>query len=286
MSGFIHPTAIVDASARLGDGAVIDAYAIVGPDVTIGARTRVRAHAHIECRTVLGDDCDIHPGAVLGADPQDLKYKGEATDLVVGDRNVIRECVTINRGTGLGGGHTVIGCDNMIMAYVHVAHDCRIGNGCLITNASQLSGHVAVEDMAIISGLVAIHHFVTIGSMAFVAGHATVRADVPPYMIVDGNPARVRRLNAEGMRRRGIPAASMEALERVHRLVYQEMNWAEGLERIAADPELASDPYVANLVAHHKASQAGQQGRALEAHRTDQHTKSITQPKPPKNGGA
>ncbi|MCX7935388.1 MAG: acyl-ACP--UDP-N-acetylglucosamine O-acyltransferase, partial [Planctomycetota bacterium] len=207
MAAKIHPTAVVSLDAEIGDNVEIGPFSVIGPRVRIGDGTRLRNHVTVVSHTAIGCGCDIYPQAVLGGEPQDLKFRGEESVLVIGDHNIIRECVTINRGTALGGGRTVIGDRNLIMAYVHIAHDCRIGNQCVITNCAQLAGHIVVEDMAIISGMVAVHHFVTIGTLSFVAGLSAVRTDVPPYMIVDGNPARVRKLNLEGLRRRGVTPA-------------------------------------------------------------------------------
>jgi len=269
MATAIHPTAIVDRSAELGEGVRVDPYAIIGPRVTVGANTRIRSHAHVVCRTALGRGCDIHPGAVVGGDPQDLKYQGEDSELIIGDRNIIRECVTINRGTGLGGGKTVLGNHNLVMAYAHIAHDCILGNHVIITNCAQLAGHIRVEDQVIVSGMVAIHHFVTVGRLSFLAPFSAVRTDVPPYMIVDGAPARVRKLNLEGLKRRNIPPASVDALKAVFRMVYRsDMSRAEAILKIEEMP-LAQDPVVRVLIAHYRASEAGSQGRALEAFRQD-----------------
>jgi len=265
----IHPTAVVSADAELDDDVEIGPFTVIGPQVRIGCGTRLRNHVTVVSHTVIGSGCDIYPQAVLGGEPQDLKFRGEESSLIIGDYNIIRECVTINRGTALGGGRTIIGDRNLIMAYVHIAHDCRIGNQCVITNCSQLAGHIAVEDMAIISGMVAIHHFVTIGTLSFVAGLSAVRTDVPPYMIVDGNPARVRKLNLEGMRRRGMPPASVQALKEVFRLIYRsDLSRAQVVESLEHNP-LAQDPAVQNLIRHFRASEAGCQGRALEALRAD-----------------
>lgn len=269
MAAQIHPSAIIHLSAEIADGAIVEPYAVVGPKCTVGEGSRIRSHAQVVSHTTIGRNCDIHPGAVIGGDPQDLKFQGEDSVVVIGDGNIIRECVTINRGTALGGGKTVLGNNNLIMAYVHIAHDCIIDNQCIITNSAQLAGHIRVEDMAIISGMVAIHHFVTVGTMSFLAGLSAVRTDVPPYMIVEGNPARVRKLNVEGLRRRNVPAESAEALRKVFRLVYRsEMSRAEAIREIEKT-ELASDSAVINLVAHYRASEAGNQGRALEAFRKD-----------------
>ncbi len=270
----IHPTAVIAADVELGENVEIGPFTVIGPQARIGDGTRLRNHVTVVSHTTIGRGCDIYPQAVLGAAPQDLKFRGEESLLIVGDHNIIRECVTINRGTALGGGRTVIGNRNLIMAYVHIAHDCQIGNQCVITNCAQLAGHIVVEDMAIISGMVAIHHFVTIGTLSFVAGLSAVRTDVPPYMIVDGNPARVRKLNLEGLRRRGMPAASVQALKKVFRLIYRsDLSRAQVVESLENN-HLAQDPAVQNLIRHFRASANGCQGRALEAFRADRKNAS------------
>ena len=276
METLIHPTAVIDQHAEISPSARIDAYACIGPHVSIGEGTRVRSHAQIVGHTTIGKNCDIFPGAVVGGEPQDLKYKGEETLTMIGDGNTIRECVTINRGTGLGGGKTVLGDNNLIMAYVHIAHDCDIGNQCVLTNCAQLAGHIKVEDMAIISGLVALHHFVTIGSMSFVAGLSAVRTDVPPYMIIEGNPARVRKLNAEGLKRRGVPQESVQALKVLFRSVYRsDLSRSQALDKIEG-MEIARDPCVRNVIDHYRASENGYQGRALEAFRRDKKPNGLS----------
>lgn len=269
MGTTIHPTAVIDVSAELADGVEIGPGAVVGPHVVLGEGTRLRAHSQVIAHTTLGRGCDVFPGAVVGGEPQDLKFKGEVTRLIVGDGNIIRECATLNRGTAIGGGQTVIGDRNLIMAYVHVAHDCIIGSECVITNLAQISGHVKVEDKAIISGMAAIHHFCSVGTMAFVAPYSTVRQDVPPYMIAEGNPAKVRKLNVEGLRRRQVPTETVAHLKDLFKMVYRsELPRSEALEKIEDLPH-ASDPYLSHLIQFYKASEAGYQGRALEAFRND-----------------
>ena len=285
MGTTIHPTAVVDLSAELADGVVVEPYAVIGPLVRLGRGTRVRSFAHIVCRTAVGEGCDIHSGAVVGGDPQDLKFKGEATDCVIGNRNTIRECVTINRGTGVGGGKTIIGDNNLIMAYVHIAHDCVVGNGCLFTNGVQLAGHVNVEDFAWLSGSALVHHFVTVGTMAFIAGNSGVRADVPPYLIVDGDPPKPRKVNTEGMRRRGVPAASIDAVKSAFRRIYRTKGTrADAVAELMSAPE-GADPYVRTLLEHYRASERGFQGRALERFRTDRGaTVALPRGMVPQNG--
>ena len=271
MTNHIHPGAYVDPSAELGEDVTIAPFAVVGPKVVIGNGTQLLPHCHIVARTKIGCNCVISSSAVIGGDPQDMKYKGEDTDLVIGDRNRIGEFVTINRGTGVGGGKTVIGNDCLIMAYVHVAHDCIIGNKVVITNSTQLAGHVRLEDQAWISGACLFHHFVTVGAMSFVAAASAVRVDIPPYMLADGfkENTRVRALNVEGMHRRNVPDESIAALKKVYRIIYRsEKTLDEAIQEVLTLP-LATDSYVKNLLDHLVASQAGYQGRALERFRTD-----------------
>jgi UDP-N-acetylglucosamine acyltransferase len=269
MTRRIHPTAVIEPGAELAADVTVGPHAVIGAGATIGAGTHVRANAVIHGCCRIGRENDIHPGAVIGGEPQDLKYRGEPTCVEIGDNNIIRECVTVNAGTEGGGGRTRIGSRNLVMAYVHLAHDCDIGDDCILTNGAQLAGHIRVEDRAIISGMVAIHHFVTIGSLSFVAGLSAVRSDVPPFMIAEGNPARVRKLNVEGLRRRGMDGEVTRALKEAFRLLYRsEMSRAEALAELGK-MEIASLPAVRTLLEHYRASEAGFQGRALEAHRTD-----------------
>lgn len=270
MAAKIHPSAVIDPTAEIGDQVEIGPGAIVGPKVVVGEGTVLRAHSQIIRHTRIGKGCDIYPSAVIGGDPQDLKYRGEDTELVIGDHNTIRECATINRGTVQGGGKTVIGDRNLIMAYVHIAHDCEIGNHVVITNLAQLAGHVRVEDRAILSGMTAVHHFCTVGTMAFLAPYSGTRSDVPPYMIADGQPAKPRTINSEGLARNKVPEEIIHALKDIFKLLYrgEGTTRAEALEKIEAMP-CANDPVVRHLINFYHASEAGVQGRALEAHRAD-----------------
>jgi UDP-N-acetylglucosamine acyltransferase len=215
---------------------------------------------------------------VVGGDPQDIKYKGEDTNLVIGDRSRICEFVTINRGTGIGGGTTSIGSDNLIMAYVHIAHDCQVGNNVIITNNSQLAGHVHIEDQAWISGACLLHHFVTVGTLSFVAPCSGVRTDIPPYMVADGynqDVAKVRNINLEGLRRHQVPEESIKSLKAAFRLVYRGKRTREEALRELADLEIAQDPFVRAFFDHLTASHAGYQNRALERYRTDKTRKLL-----------
>ena len=242
----IHPTAIVAESARLDPTVTVGPYAVVGPQVTIGPGTSVGAHCVIEGHTTIGADNRIFQFASLGAAPQDKKYAGEPTRLVIGDRNTIREFCTFNLGTTQDRGVTTIGDDNWIMAYVHIAHDCVVGNQTILANNATLAGHVQVADQAIIGGLTGIHQFVKVGAHAMVGFATAVSQDVPPFMLVDGNPMAVRGFNVVGLRRRGFSAARIAAVKQMHRFIYRQGRTLEdargAIEALSAElPEAAPD---------------------------------------------
>ena len=220
--GSIHPTAIVDAAAKLDASVRVGPYAVIGPHVSIGAGSTVGAHAVIEGRTTIGADNHIFQFASVGAPPQDKKYAGEPTELVIGERNTIREFCTINTGTAQDRGVTTVGDDNWIMAYVHIAHDCLVGNGTVLANNATLAGHVQVDDFAIIGGLTGIHQFTRVGAYVMAGFASHISQDVPPFMMVDGNPLAVRGLNLEGLRRRGFSAGRVAAIKQMHRLLYRQ----------------------------------------------------------------
>jgi UDP-N-acetylglucosamine acyltransferase len=263
----IHPTAIVDPKARLAPDVKVGPYCVIGPEVCLGPECSVENHVTISGHTTLGRNVHVFAGAVLGGIPQDLKYKGEKTSLRIGDNNVIRECCTLNIGTELGGGETVIGSNNLIMAYVHIAHDCVLGDNIIISNSTQLAGHVHIADGARISGLVAIHHFVSIGACAFVAGCAKLSIDVPPFTLAEGHPARIRGLNKEGLHRRSISPEAQEALKDVYRLCFRDEISREQAYQEIERQGLQKFDEVAAFVAFLKASSRGKNGRALEAER-------------------
>jgi UDP-N-acetylglucosamine acyltransferase len=234
----IHPTAIVEAGAELGETVRIDAYAIVRANVQIGEGSSVGAHCVLEGHTRIGRDNRIFQFCSIGAAPQDKKYAGEPTELHIGDRNTIREFCTFNLGTLQDGGVTRIGDDNWIMAYVHIAHDCAVGNQTIFANNATLGGHVHVGDWAIIGGLSGVHQFVKIGAHAMVGFASAVSQDVPPFMLVDGNPLAVRGFNVEGLRRRGFSAARIAAVKQMHKLIYRSGLTLEAA--MAALPGIAS----------------------------------------------
>jgi UDP-N-acetylglucosamine acyltransferase len=236
----IHPTAVVDASARIGEGVSIGAYAVIGAEVEIGAGTSVGAHCTVDGPTRIGRDNRIHGHAAIGGDPQDKKFGGERTELAIGDGNVIREFVTISRGTGNGGGITRVGDRNWLLAYTHIAHDCQVGSDCVFSNNATLAGHVEVGDQVILSGFVGVHQFCRIGAHAFIGMGAFVNGDVPPYvMVAQEGYGRPRGINAEGLKRRGFDAGRIAAIKRAYRALYVSgAKLDEALQQLA---ELAQD---------------------------------------------
>jgi len=218
----IHSTAIIDSSAKIGEGVSIGPYSVIGADVEIGANTWIGPHVVINGPTRIGCDNKIHQFASLGDAPQDLKYDGEPTRLEIGDRNTIRECVTINRGTVSGGGLTRVGSDNLLMAYIHIAHDCRIGNHVIFSNNASLAGHAHVGDYVILSGFTLVHQFCAIGDYAFTGMGSAIAKDVPPYLMISGNPAAPHGLNKVGLKRRGFSEEQVRNLTRVYKLLYRQ----------------------------------------------------------------
>lgn len=215
-----HTTAIIDRSATIDESATIGPFSVIGPDVEIGARARIGPHVIIERDTRVGDDCRVWPGAVLGTDPQDLKYVGERTWLEIGPRTRIREYATVNRGTAATG-RTVIGGDCLLMAYSHVAHDCRVGDHVVLANAVNLAGHVHIGEWATIGGVSGVHQFVRIGRHSMVGGASRVLQDVAPYTLVAGNPCTAYGLNRVGLRRRQFPDETLAALKAAFRRLFQ-----------------------------------------------------------------
>jgi UDP-N-acetylglucosamine acyltransferase len=233
----IHSTALVDAAAQIDASVQIGPYAVIGPNVRIGAGTTVGAHCVIDGHTSIGQDNRIYQFASVGAPPQDKKYAGEPTALVIGDRNTIREFCTINTGTAQDRGVTTVGDDNWIMAYVHIAHDCTVGHGTVLANNATLAGHVQIDDFAIIGGLTGVHQFTRVGAYVMAGFASHISQDVPPFMMVDGNPLAVRGLNAEGLRRRGFSSARVALIKQMHRLLYRQ-----GLTLAAARAAIAELP--------------------------------------------
>lgn len=239
----IDPRAVVSPRARLAEGVSVGPFSVIGDDVEIGPRTRIGPHAVIQGPTRLGADNVVFQFASLGDAPQDLKYKGEPTRLEVGDRNVFRECCTVNRGTTHDEGITRIGNDNLFMAYTHVAHDCQLGNRIVMANAATLGGHVQMGDWVIMGGLSAAHQFTKIGAHAFIANNCAVTRDVPPYVMTVGQPAVPHSINSKGLERRGFDAAQIRNIRDAYRVLYRrDLLLADAVrelqQRAATQPEL------------------------------------------------
>jgi UDP-N-acetylglucosamine acyltransferase len=251
----VHPTAIVDPRAELGDGVQIGPWVMIGPDVTVGDRCRIGPRVRLQRNVRLAEDVSIGDGSILGGDPQDLKFKGEETWVEVGPETIIREYSTVNRGTGATR-RTVIGSRCFIMTYVHIAHDCHLGDDVVIANATQLAGHVTIHDKAVLSGLNAIHQFVTIGTYAFVGGGSRVNQDIPPYVKAVGNPMELYGLNSIGLQRAGFPGETVAALKRAYRLFFNsDLNLSQALERARND--LPAVPEVERFLEFVESSERG-----------------------------
>ncbi len=259
MPANIHPTSIVDPSAGIADNVTIGPYSVVHSDVQIASGTILESHVIVESGTRIGKNCRVWPGAVLGGAPQDHKYKGERSLLILGDNNIIRECCTLHRAVGEGVA-TRLGNDNMLMAYVHVGHNCEIGNANTISSYVGLSGHVLIEDNVVFGGMVGVHQFCRIGKMSMVGGFGKVNIDVPPYMLADGNPARVIEINKIGLRRYGVPPHVRSILRQAYKLIYRSnLNLSQALERI--EDELETCEELEYLIEFLRGTQGGSSGR-------------------------
>jgi UDP-N-acetylglucosamine acyltransferase len=231
ISDGIHKTAVIADGAKIHESAVIGPYAVIGPNVTIGEGTKIGAHSVIDGHTTIGSNCRIYATTSIGLEPQDLKYKDEPTGVVVGNNVTIREFVSIHRGTG--DRHTIVGDDSFLMNYVHLAHDCKIGKGVILTNNTQFAGHVQVDDYVVFSGFCIVHQFVRIGRSCMVGGMTGTRVDLPPYTICDGRPAAVRGVNVIGLRRQKINAETRAAIKQAYKLIYRYgLNTSQALTRI------------------------------------------------------
>jgi UDP-N-acetylglucosamine acyltransferase len=263
MATVIADTACVDPRAELADDVEIGPYCVIGPDVRVGRGTRLIAHACIFGRTSLGEGNVIHPFATIGGEPQDVSYRGGDTGVEIADQNVIREGVTIHRGSEKEDGITRIGSRNLLMVHVHIAHDCVLGDRVTIANNTILGGHAHVESHVTISGGVGMHPFVTVGAYSYVGALSRIYHDVPRFMIVDGNPSKVRCINVVGLRRHGIPAESIAALHEAHRLIYRaRMAAAHAAEILESHGHLC--PEVRSLLDFIEEQHLGKHGRARE----------------------
>jgi UDP-N-acetylglucosamine acyltransferase len=252
----IHATAIVDKRAEIAADVEIGPYCVIGPDVKIGKGTKLQSHVVVQGLTNLGENNTIFPFATVGSAPQDLKYKGERSQLLVGDRNVIREYVSVNPGTTGGGMLTRVGNDNLLMMYCHIAHDCILGDRNVIANGATLGGHVTIQDHVIVGGLVGVHQFVKIGAGSILGAGSMVSKDVPPFCNATGDRARLRGLNLEGLRRRGFDKAKINALKKAYRIIFQSrMKTADALRKVRA--ELAPSAEIDLLVGFIETSQRG-----------------------------
>lgn len=250
----IHPTAVLDPQAELGPGVDVGPYAVIGAGVVIGPGTQVGPHAYVARDTEIGADCFLGKGAVLGTDPQDLKYEGEETKLIIGDRTTIREFATLNRGTRASG-CTRVGNDCLVMAYAHVAHDCVLGDRVILSNAIQMGGHVCIEDWAVVGGLTALHQFVRIGTHAMVGGASRVSKDIPPYTRAAGSPCRLYGLNTVGLSRRGFSKATQRQLKRAYRVLFaSRWNLSQAIENLRKE---SLSPDVERLVSFVEMSERG-----------------------------
>lgn len=261
----IHPTALVDPGAEIGQGVRIGAYCVIGENVRIGDGTRIEPHVVVETNTSIGKDCVVMSGAVLGGPPQDYRFKGEQSFLRIGDSNVIREYVTIHRASGEGEA-TVVGDNNMLMAYCHVGHNCSLGNGITMANTVGISGHVIVEDKVVFGGIVGVHQKVRIGKLAMVGGFSKVVQDVPPFVVADGRPAKVYDLNVIGLRRNGVGPKARSGLKLAYKLLYRSnLNRSQALEAIKGEVEPSDElQYLLDFIL---SVRLGFGGRQLEAPR-------------------
>ena len=251
----VHPTAIVSDQARLGSGVIVGPFSIIEAGAQIGDRCEIGSHVRITGSVRMGVGNRIFQGAVLGSPPQDLKFRGEDSLLVIGDGNVIREYATLNPATGAGEA-TRVGSGCLLMAYSHIAHNCEIGDQVILANSVNLAGHVLIEDFAIIGGLTPVHQFVRIGAHSFIGGGSRVPQDVPPYLRGAGNPMVMSGINAVGLQRRGFSEATLRSLRFAYRLLYrQQLNTTQALERI--ETELGDDPCIQRLVAFVRQSVRG-----------------------------
>lgn len=262
----IHPTALVDSRAEIGQGVKIGPYSIIEPDVVIGDGTEIDANVTIHSGTTIGRNCKIMTGAVLGGPPQDYKFRGEKTYLKIGDGNIIREYVTIHRASGEGEA-TIIGDNNMLMAYCHIGHNCRLGSGITMANMVGISGHTLIEDKVVFGGIVGVHQKVRIGKLAMIGGFSKVVQDVPPFAMADGRPLKVYDLNVIGLRRNGVPAKVRADLKHAYKLLYRSnLNVTQALEAIENEIEPSEElQYLLDFI---RSIRFGFGGRQLETPRS------------------
>jgi len=252
----IHPTAVISPDAKLAEDVEVGPYAVINGDVNIGKNTIIGPHAVIDEHTDIGESCRIFQFCSIGAPPQDLKYNGEPTRTIIGNHNQIREFVTIHRSTIHDIGVTILGDHNLIMAYCHIAHNCKLGNHVIMSNVASLAGHIHVEDYAIISGLTGIHQFTRIGAHSYVGGASAVTKDVPPYTLAQGNHAKLFGLNVVGLQRRNFPEATIKAIKDAYRIIFRsDLLLEAALEK--AQKEVENLPEVMHFINFIKESERG-----------------------------
>lgn len=252
----IHPTAVVSSKAHLEEGVEVGPYTVIKEDVTIGKNTIIDSHVVIESHTDIGDNCHIYQFSSIGGIPQDLKFEGEVTRAIIGNNNTIREYVTINRATSADIGTTIIGDNNLLMAYCHVAHNCKLGNNIIMANAVNLGGHIHVEDYATIGGMTGIHQFVHIGGHCMIGGASAVPKDIAPYVLAAGNYAEVQGLNLIGLHRRGFKEETIRALKKAYKITFKSsMLLSEAIKRV--ESEVEDIPEVKHFVEFIKKSERG-----------------------------
>lgn len=251
----IHPTAVIQEGARIGEGCRIGPYCVIGPNVILGAGCELHSHVVIDGHTEIGSENTFYPFASIGLRTQDLKWDGGTTWTRVGSNNTFREYVTIHSATA-DGDATVIGSHNNLLAYTHVAHDCQLGDHIIMSNVGTLAGHVIVEDRAIVGGLAAVHQFCRIGTMSIIGGCSKVVQDVPPYMMVDGNPAAMRTLNKEGLKRNGVNEDTQKSMRQAYRILFRsEQTFTNAVKQVRAD--VATSPELEHLLAFIESSERG-----------------------------
>ena len=252
----VHPTAVVDPGAELQEGVQIGPYVVIGPHVRVGPRSIIASHTVLEGWTEIGAECRIGPHAIIGSPPQDVKYRGEPTRVVIGDRTLVREFASIHRASTGGSGVTTVGPDCFIMAYVHVAHDCQLAERVIIANQAALAGHIEIGRCAVIGGMTGIHQFVRIGEYAFLGACSGVGQDIPPYLKAEGHRAKPFGLNVVGLRRDGFSTEEIRALKQAYRIVYASgLNTSQALEKL--EQELSGSPAVQHFIDFIKRSQRG-----------------------------
>ena len=266
MTTYVADNVSIDPAAEIDDGVEIGPFCVIGPKVRIGSGTRLENNVTLMGHVTIGRENHLFPGTVVGAAPQDLTYQGTDTRVEIGDHNILRECVTINRATEKEEGVTSIGDHNFLMACCHVAHDCRLGDHIIIANGTLLGGHVRIEDHASISGGVGVHHYATVGGFSFVGGMSRVLHDVPPYMLVEGHPARPRCINVVSLKRNNASAETLRCLAETHRLIYRaKVGLENACEILRNNNQLI--PQVNELLSFVQAQQEGKHGRARERRR-------------------